>query len=83
MEAKSANEIFRVLLDSVPPLPSATIDYEIAAALADTAKLWALLAERLVFAVESEGLSSLDPGLMEEYRSACLKEPERYASPKA
>jgi hypothetical protein len=80
MESKSAPEIFRDLLDSVPPLKSATIDYEIAAAIADTAKLWALLAERLMFAVESEGLSSVEPELMEDYKSACFTEPEKFAS---
>lgn len=83
MGAKSANEIFRELLDSVPPLPAATIDYEVAVGIADTAKSWALLAERMVFTVESEGLSSLDPKLMEEYRTACLTEPEKYTSGKA
>lgn len=58
-----------------------TVDYEIAVALADTAKLWALLAERLMFAVKKEGLSSLDPSLSEDYRSACLDEPGKYALP--
>lgn len=82
METKSANEIFGDLLNSVPAVENAIIDYEVAVAISDTAKLWTLLAEKLMFAVESEGLSSLDPKLMEEYQSACLTEPKKYGAGK-
>jgi len=71
------NEYYKSLLSS----GTGPVNYEIAAALFDSAKLWALLAERLMFAVESEGLSGLDPSLAEEYQSACLTEPAKFSEP--
>lgn len=70
----SPNEFYKDLLASAPK----TVDYEVGAAIGDTAKIWASLAEKLVFALKSEGLASIDPALLEEYRLATLVEPEKF-----
>lgn len=56
------------------------VGYETAAAIYDTASVWASLAERLMFAVEREGMWSLDPSLSKEYSSACLEEPSKFST---
>jgi hypothetical protein len=57
------------------------VEYEVAAAIYDTARLWATLAESLMFAIEKEGLWSLAPDLTKEYNSACLEEPVKFSTP--
>jgi len=59
------------------------VEYEVAAAIYDTARLWATLAERLMFAIKKEGLWSLAPELTKEYNSACLEEPVKFSAPAA
>ncbi len=56
------------------------IDYEIAGAIYNTARLWAELAEHLMFAIEKEGLWTLDSALTKEYKSACLEEPDKFSA---
>jgi hypothetical protein len=56
-----------------------SVDYELAAAIFDTAKHWAMLAERLMFALEVSGLLPLAPSLVSAYESACLEEPKKFA----
>jgi len=75
MPPRQAREYYQKLLART----SENVDCEIPGALADTAKIWAFLAERLMFAVEMEGLSSLDQSLSDDYKSACLEEPIKFS----
>jgi hypothetical protein len=74
MKKESAFEVYRTLLRPSPQ----QIPYKTAVAIGQAARTWAFLAERLVFAAESEGLGGLDPDLVREYELACREEEERF-----
>lgn len=76
MVALDPNEYYRKMLTS----DRQTVEYETAASIYEAARLWARLAERLMFSVKREGLNAVDPTLLREYEAACLEEPRKFAS---